>query len=379
MALPPPRAGQRVEVLRRPVPFSMWPSRPGRRHHALQSLLFARDPWLVIGQRVNADCPKPRRAEALACLEQARDFFQAGTNAGMMAAKPLALYYSFMNLVKVYCLTRGTRATFDLATHGLTQQLLPGGREFTGAFVRAFPSAPAAAANNFDEFMQVLTGTGLGANTDYQLPVLVPQIVPGHRFWAQATERTERFIALHDIAFMYDNANQTMWLNLFVVADDLSRLGVTQARLLNESRLAGHFSAVACAQQVGGRPLLCFQQVATHNCPGGYPADHFQSVVSAVRHLLWVTVATVTPYRRYYVYLAPTAEHPFVLPQLLSIYALVYYFGSITRYRPHQYDAIASGPFGPWVQEFINGQPLQFLYLMASQFAEQDVTRPSIL
>ena len=92
-----------------------------------------------------------------------------------------------------------------------------------------------------------------------------------------------------------------------------------------------------------------------------------------------MTVATVTPYRRYYVYLAPPAEHPFVLPQLLSIYALVYYFGSITRYRPHQYDAIASGPFGPWVQEFINGQPQQFLYLMASQFAEQDVTRPSIL
>jgi hypothetical protein len=297
----------------------------------------------------------------------------------MVAAKPLALYYSFMNLVKVYCLTRGTRATFDLATHGLTQQLLPGGREFIGAFVRAFPSTQATAANNFDEFMQVLMGAGLGTNTDYQLPVLVPQIVPGHRFWALATKKMERFIALHDIAFVYDDVSQTMWLNLLVVADDLSRLGVTKTQFLNESRLAGQFSEVACTQQLAGRPLLCFQQVATLNCPGGYPADHFQSVIAAVRHLLWVTVATVTPYRRYYVYLAPAAEHHFVLPQLLSIYALVYYFGSITRYRPHQYDAIASGPFGPWVQEFINGQPQQFLYLMASQFAEQDVTRPSIL
>jgi hypothetical protein len=379
MALPPARNGQRVLVLRRPVPFSMWPSRPGRRHHALQSLLFARDPWLVIGQRVSRHCPKPRRAEALACLEQARDFFYAGTSAGMVAAKPLALYYSFMNLVKVYCLTRGPRTTFDLATHGLSQRLLPGGKEFTGAFVRAHPSRAGAVANNFDEFQQVLMGAGLAADTDYQLPVLVPQIVPGHRFWAQATSRTERFIALHDIAFMYDDATEAMWLNLFVVADDLTRLGVTQTRLINESRLARHFSAVACAEEIRGRPLLCLQQTVTHNCPGGYPADHFRSVVAVVRHLLWVTVATVSPYRRYYVYLAPQAEQPFVLPQLLSIYALVYYFGSITRYRPHQYDSIAAGPFGPWVHEFINGQPLQFLYLMASEFAEQDVTRPSIL
>src|SRR5713226_10260933 len=44
--------------------------------------------------------------------------------------------------------------------------------------------------------------------------------------------------------------------------------------------------------------------------------------------------------------------------------------GSITRYRPHQYDAIASGQFGPWIQEFVNGQPLQFVYLLASEFAQ---------
>lgn len=379
MPLPQPRNGQQVSVKGRPIPFSFWPSRPGRRHHALQSLLFARDPWLPIIQSIKRDCEKARRPEALACLEQAKDFFAAGTSAEVVAARPLALYYGFMNLVKAYCLTRGARATFDKAQHGLSAQLAAGAKELVGASLDAYRSTPANDANNFDEFLQVYSGTGLAANTTYQLPVLLPQIVPGHRFWSQASKTSERFIQVHDIQFWHDPAANTMWLRLYFVADDLSRLGVTQQRLLTETRLTGVFRAVACNDQFERRDLLCFEQIATHSYPGGYPADEFQPVIDAVRHRLWTTVATVAPYRRYYIYLAPTADHLFILPQLLSIYAIIYHLGSITRYRPHQYDNISAGPFGPWVQEFVNGQPLQFLYLMASEFARQDVTKPSIL
>ena len=92
-----------------------------------------------------------------------------------------------------------------------------------------------------------------------------------------------------------------------------------------------------------------------------------------------MTVSTVTPYRRYYVYLCPPAERPALLPQLLSIYAISYYLGSITRYRPHHFDLVSTGTLGPRIQDFITGQPLQFIYLMASEFSEQDVTKPAIL
>lgn len=379
MPLPPPRNGQLVAVMKRPIPFSFWPARKGRRHYALQSLLFARDPWLAITQSIKKDCPKARQPEALACLGQARDFFAAGTSAEVVAARPLALYYGFMNLVKAYCLTRGTRSTFDKAQHGLSAQLVSGARELVGSSLDAYQSVPANDANNFDEFLQVYSGTGLAAKTNYALPVLLPQIVPGHRFWSKASKTKERFIQVHDIQFWHDQATDIMWLRLYFVADDLSRLSVTQQRLLTETRLAGVFRAVACNNKFEGRDLLCFEQITTHSYPGGYPADEFQPVIAAVRHRLWATVATVNPYRRYYVYLAPLRDHPFVLPQTLSVYAIMYHLGSITRYRPHQYDNIADGRFGPWVQEFVNGQPLQFLYLMASEFSLQDVTKPSIL
>src|ERR671924_350294 len=60
-----------------------------------------------------------------------------------------------------------------------------------------------------------------------------------------------------------------------------------------------------------------------------------------------------------------------LVPQLLSIYAITFYLGSITRYRPHHFDRMISGPYGPRIQDFVTGQPLQFLYLMASEFAKQ--------
>ncbi len=107
--------------------------------------------------------------------------------------------------------------------------------------------------------------------------------------------------------------------------------------------------------------------------------NHLQQLFDILRPVLWATVATVPPYRRHYVYLRPTTEAPYVLPQLLSIYALAYYFGSITRYRPHHYPSITDSAFGPRVQDFITGQPQQFLYLLASEFAKREIAKPSIL
>jgi hypothetical protein len=72
-------------------------------------------------------------------------------------------------------------------------------------------------------------------------------------------------------------------------------------------------------------------------------------------------------------------ERAAVLPQLLSVYALMYYLGSITRYRPQHFDAILTSSYGSQIEEFIAGQPTQFIYLMASEFALREVTQPSIV
>lgn len=373
-----PTQGMEVSILQRPLRFSYWPMRKGSRRYGLQSNLFAADPWTIIRDKVRTDCPLSARQEANACVEQASDFFGSSQTSIITAARPLQLYYCFLNLVKALILTKGKVPTFDQAGHGLSERLTPGGRELRDAYLEAYPS-PGARGNRqvFGEFYKLLYGRNVTANTRYDLSLLIPQILPGHRLWASAANKQERFISIHEIRFKQNSANE-LWLDLMVIADDLTRLGVTRKQFLEESRLLATFHEVQCLETLGQHKLLCFEQTSRTRF-AHRPSDEIQSLVDGFKENIWVTVNGAQPYRRYYVYLAPPPEHSAVLHQLLSIYAVTFYLGSITRYRPQLFDTFLADAFGPRIEEFVSVQPLQFIYLMASEFAMQEVTKPALI
>lgn len=383
MRLNQPRTGERLRVNNKLIPFSYWPTKQGSKGNAsLQALLFSLDPWAIIDQSIKTHCPNSARAEALACISQSRDFYETAIDSQRVSARPLSMYYCFMNLVKAFCLTRGTRATFDKAQHGLSEKLrAPSNKELTDAFLSAFPSPNTRGIlQNFSEFMMALSGTGLTNEKTYDIPVLLPQILPGHRLWSSAANKKERFVAVNEIRTFLDKNTGSIWLNFYFVSEDLSRIGVTVKEFLRDTQLATSFSQVACSESDSdNQPLICFQQNKPITCSNTKYANHLQPLFDSVRPYLWSTVATIPPYRRHYVYLRPSSENDQVLPQLLSIYALAYYLGSITRYRPHHLPTITDSSFGPRVQDFITGQPQQFLYLIASEFAKRDIAKPSIL
>ncbi len=385
MALPVARMGERLHVNSKLISYSFWPTKLGPKGNAsLQTLLFSLDPWAIIDQTIKTTCPAVAKSEALACTYQARDFYEGAVDVQRVAARPLALYYCFMNLVKAFCLTRGTQKTFNKAQHGLSEMLRgPGNKELTDAFLKAFPSPNAKGElQNFSEFMQALSGAGLPSQQDFDISVLLPQILPGHRLWSSAANKKERFVAIHEIRPFIDKQTGKLWMNLYFVTDDLTRIGVTVKAFLADSNLQPAFSQVACSERDGaGRLLICFQQVAPIVCPNTKYANFLQQLFDSLRPLLWVTVATIPPYRKHYVYLRPkgAGEAAQTLPQLLSIYALAYYLGSITRYRPHHLPTITDTAYGPRVLDFITGQPQQFLYLIASEFAQREIAKPSIL
>ncbi len=368
------RSGQRVQVKGREVDFSFWPSRPGRNHWALQSRLFALDPWAIIRETIQNRCVKPRRAEALATLEQAEDFDVMGTERGTEAAQPLALYYSYMNLAKAFCLLKGTRSTFDQAQHGLKERLRGQRRELIDAYLIADPTSTTN-ARNFAELLAALGGPAIGTANNYDLPALLAQILSGHRLWAQAAAKVERFVAVHDLQFWQDTTVHAVWLRIYLVAQDLSRLNVSHQRMLAESGLGTAFREVH--SDMPGH--VCLEQTKLHVCPNNFAADHLHHLIAKLRPNLWTTVSAIPPYGRYYIYLSPPAEAAHRLPQLLSMYAVTFYLGSITRYRPHHFQALLRGAYGPRVRDFVSGQPLQFLYLMASEIAGRDIAKPSIL
>lgn len=377
--LPQPRRGKRLKIKERPLPFSFWPVYQGVHRIGLQSSVFALDPWTIINASISRRCPPNAKKEAHACIEQAKDFYQASVAAHVAAAKPLLLYYCFLNLVKAFALTVGRRATYDQAGHGLSEGLTtPPGQELIDAYLSAYRSPNRGKPQVFDEFYHALAGQGLAADIQIALPKLVPQILAGHRLWAAAAGAEERFLALHDIRIMVGERSKAVWSNLYFFADDLARLDVTVRRLMAESGLSGLFRQVSTDRKEAGRKLICLEQISVRTY-SHRPSDVVGNLVRDIKSKLWTAVASVQPYRRYYLYIAPTNEHSAVLPQILSIYAVMFYLGSITRYRPHHFDSILAGLFGPRIEEFITGQPLQFIYLMASEFAQQEVVRPAIV
>lgn len=58
---------------------------------------------------------------------------------------------------------------------------------------------------------------------------------------------------------------------------------------------------------------------------------------------------------------------------------IIFYFGSITRYRPLEFDYWMRSKYGAQVREIINRQPIQFIYMLASEFLENNLVKPAVI
>jgi len=378
MVLPNPKQGSELKIKGRPLAFSFWPMNRTTRRYGLGHRVFSTNPWPLLRSHVRSRCPAAARDAAVAFLGQAEDYYRAADRANTEAAKPVLIYYCFLNLAKAFVLTVGQRGALDDIWHGLHEKFTAGGRELLDAYLYAKQTQPPTRLQAFDEFLTAVQGAGLTSQIRLNLPRLMPQIVPGHRLWAAAASEVERFVAVHKIEICSSSATKEIWLRLYCFADDLQRLELGHQDLLVRARLASDFRQVKCSATVSGRRLLCFEQI--HGVAYGHrPSDKVADVVGAIKSRIWTTVSIVPPYRRYYLYPAPVAEHGEVIPQLLSIYAMAFYLGSITRYRPHHFQKILRGEYGPVIEAFLNDQPDQFLYLLASEFAQQEVAKAALV
>lgn len=63
----------------------------------------------------------------------------------------------------------------------------------------------------------------------------------------------------------------------------------------------------------------------------------------------------------------------------MSIYAFIYYLGSVTRYRSYFFEDLLERPDGAHIEETITNIPQQFLFLIASEFAGREVAHAPIV
>ncbi|MHB0843058.1 YaaC family protein [Stutzerimonas nitrititolerans] len=374
----PQREGNILQIKQRPISYTRHPVVRGERRYGLQTRIFATNPWSIIRGALIDIIDSNARSQANAFVEQAEDFYRAYQSAHETSSKPLLVYYALLNLVKAFVLFKEVKNEYGKAQHGIQEGIHPGGQEFDDSFLKAYRSR-ASDVNIFDDFMAAFTGAGIqGREKVFDLKNIHPQLLQGHRLWAAAHSSQERFVEVERIDFMQNSTEKKIWLVLNFYADDLARFGISRKRLLEEGGLASAFHNVRSGEVLDGRLLLKFEQTKPLAYTGR-PSDKLEELINPIKNQIWSAVLRMPPYRKNYVYLSPVNEQAHRLPQILSIYAFIYYLGSVTRYRPYFFDNLLSRPDGAHIEELISNVPQQFLFLIASEFAGREVAHAPIV
>ena len=111
--------GQPLKIKGAEIEFSYFPAAKTVRRAGLRSKAYTTDAWSVILACVRRIKPKPIRISAVAFAEQSHEFFSAALANTTVRAKPLLLYYAFLNLTKALCLHLGNDSVVGEAKHGL--------------------------------------------------------------------------------------------------------------------------------------------------------------------------------------------------------------------------------------------------------------------
>ena len=131
-------------------------------------------------------------------------------------------------------------------------------------------------------------------------------------------------------------------------------------------------------ETIGDRTLVKFEQIKSVRYTGR-PSDKVADLVKILKPYLWFSVMTVSPFRKSYLYLCPPTEKKDMLSQVMSIYLVFFYLGSVTRYRPNLFQEIFESKYGSHLEEVILNLPQQFLYLIASEFSQREVVHAPLV
>jgi YaaC-like Protein len=367
---PSRRPGVVLELNQREVEFSFFPAVRKQRQWQVSDTIFAVSPWAVMQGTIDSGLSKRRRDEPTAFLQQGREFYVAARE--RLSANPLLYYYAFLNIGKALLRVRRMTESLDQAHHGLGELSVQKGGGLTLDTAKLVVRDGQSKVHVFPAVMAALGYPRPKNNSKLQVSELLPQIVVGHRQWRDAEDQEERFVRV-DVKFRHDDEKKTVWVCLYVRLGDLSRYAITPARTLMDAQLDAAFHQVPSIDS----EAHCFElrQPAKYT---NKPVNVVQKLAEDVRPYLWEIVSAVpgAAYRRYYLYLTPPGRE--LLPQIGSLWATLFYLGSVVRYRPHTFEKMIAGPYGPFITEFISAQPEQMLYMLASEMCRREVAQPAI-
>lgn len=353
-------APSRGSVLDRDYAKYGFPLRTGPKYVAQ---VLASDPWDYLDYWLRENMLAQPATRARALLEQARDFFDAGQTY-RMSSRPLLYYYSFLNIAKVLLLANGS--VLADPRHGLSV-VSPLGQRFASQKIRV--QVDPRKDNVFPELVARLGGK-LGHSQEFRIIDVLQQVVGIHSTWSEVAGKCSCFAPVTILPVRSSHRKEVFALIILQKPWDnpdcwkaiRQRSKWTQVRVPEEFSLSQPEAELVCLETPHVRRRGTSYRSALTILAGNLRAVGVHALL------------TRGGYRLYVSDFGPVEQSR--LPQIASIYASMFYLGSITRYQPEAFDKIIDRRWAWLVTDFLNTQPKQFLYLMASEITHSDVVIP---
>jgi len=191
---------------------------------------------------------------------------------------------------------------------------------------------------------------------------LLEQIVGIHRMTNYTLKRPTKYFPISDIRFEYDKYVKNVWIALSINRSDIS------------DKDAQNIRKHTCSFQEVESPDRSYRRFESK------PIKYEYSPIKVLRSLILNTWKDIWSELRPggYKFWISSVDKTKRRAQLASGYQAMFYFGSVSRYRPDDFYKLAEGKHGWMVQEFINTQPYQFIYFLGSGIVEAEMVPPEL-
>lgn len=350
------RDGRDVRVKGIPVPYTFWPDSFISRGRTVTT-----NPWSCMSAHVNMVIDRPRQqSRAVSFLEQAEDFFKAAASAPRLGSQPLLYYYSFMNLAKALLVVSEDMA-LSHCLHGLKEPTDNTRKRLTITSQQVKVDGPGGTREKiYRELVKQIGFSPPSSSRETKLVALLEQIVAIHPTVCHTLNKKRKFFAVKSIEFKTEN--KEVWIRIKVDHDELAIDKEAPAQIRNQM---ASFSEV----ESDDRQTRCYESHAIKY--GISPGEVLKGLVESTKKDIWSMLRPGG-----YSYYISTIDRNARLSQIASAYQVMFYFGSIARYRPDDFKKFVEGRHGWLITEFINTQPIQFTYLLGSSIIDSEMVIP---
>ena len=345
--------------------FPLFSPRKSKEYYLSCNSLRVSDAWAFLSYTIRASqdatthrpLHKEQQTYLLDLLEQAEYFFKTAQSAPIKS-QPLLYYYSFMNLVKIVINLDNYQGNTKKYVHGISDSISVGSK-LSNAEITLWPS-PRGEISNSESLIAVLEdlrpdydpGTrGRGSSYKVKVIDLLRDCVGINRTYSEIFNKPEHFLQLKEYYFYSES--RKLYFKAVVEG-------------CNDAIMA---DLIARGYDIIKADDLTFiwnveTSVRTTHSP---TVAERHSLSKKMRNLgLW----SYTDGNKYKLYISPIALR---MSSPSIIYHAMFFFGSITRYHPDLFDSILTAKEHWLVSEFLNTQPLQFLYYMISYVTGTEV------